>query len=221
MTATGSIFLVADPVGEQWNVGRGENGCYWLIGWQSEGVDSGVPGAVMNVLSRALVGAGLVTFLTSASDIAAGDACREVQANGLSRWMPRKDTQLPPRVALVSSSSDTTIRRLFDDAEYPWWMQGQIVLLSDPGSEPPSLTHGDLAQIMEPTHPMTGDLLSKLHIAALLRPGVDGDVAALYAQNRQTGPQIVSALERAAEVEHIDVRTVSEAEFLHMIAANR
>jgi len=120
-----------------------------LLGWSqaTESVDAGVPDEVAGALARALTSSARVTFPSSATTEGAGrvwspsgdDLVRVLSGKGFGDRLAATLRGRPPAVALLSTRRPETAMRLFADASFPWWMQGQVVLLSGLDAPPPDI----------------------------------------------------------------------------------
>jgi hypothetical protein len=84
---------------------------------------------------------------------------------------------MPVHLGLMSTRRPETAMRLFDDAAFPWWMQGQGVLLSVPDAPPPAIEEALLLALFGEQWTRHAASLLPLGIEGVVRPGVDGDVA--------------------------------------------
>src|SRR4051794_8833071 len=113
-----ALLATCDPRGDHWQLGSlpPSQGRLWLVGWSvaPEPRDAGVPREVALVISLALTSVAQVTFL------------------GLTPDRP------------TTTRAPETVLPLFDDPDYPWWLQAQVVLLSAPTAAPPNLDRRDL-----------------------------------------------------------------------------
>lgn len=210
MTHSHALYLTEQPSGEHWNVGLAAGTRLWLMGWSASGPDCGVPAAIAEVISQALTRTALVTFPSSDAGLGPPDVVRELcdETPFLRRWRAR----LPRIVRIVSTRSPDTMQASFGDSAYPWWMQGQVLLLSDPGVGPPAVSYSELAQLLEPRSTVSADLLPSLRLTGLLRPGVDGDVAALYLHDQAAANRILAELTNTGASAGVTVRNVTEDE---------
>jgi hypothetical protein len=170
-----------------------------LIGWKvaPPPVDGGVPPAVADLLAAALCSRATLTF--PAAVRAAG---RHGPFDGSWRlgrdfvWTSTRD----PRRAAAG---------VFEGDPFSWTLQGQVVVLSPPGSSP-ELTEGHLQVGAAP--PVLDDL-QRLGATGLLLPGVDGDVAGLYTFADRDMQALEEALASAARKLGGDFLSVDETAF--------
>jgi hypothetical protein len=189
-----SIFACRDARGGQWQLGPlpPARGRLTLIGWSqpAEQRDAGVPEAVARVLARALTSIARVTFpcslvspiATSATTVwspQGEDLIRVLTAKGFGGRVAATLRGTPPQIPLMSTRRAETASRLFDDAGFPWWLQGQVALLSPPDVLPPEIDEKSLLALFGDE--WTGDAasLAPAGVEGIVRPGVDGDVAGL------------------------------------------
>ena len=89
--------------------------------------------------------------------------------------------------------------KAFDDPAYPWWLQGQMLLLSAPEAAPPHIDRKQLVTLFDDGWASAAQRLSALHVTGVLRPGVDGDVAGLFTLTEHSYEASLAALEREAK----------------------
>lgn len=146
-----AILACREPRSACWQLGPlpARAGSLVLFGWKRvpPPVDSGVPQDMAVVFARALTSIARLTF-----------PCSLVFRPVTSQWTPQGDDWIRrwnkgdrisrikaalrrPPVAdiLVSTWRPETALRLFDDPAYPWWLQGQAVLLSERNAMPPDI----------------------------------------------------------------------------------
>ena len=227
MTQT-ALFACRGVHDDRWQLGEPPDGRAWtLIGWQQKppSLDAGVPHDVAAVLAAALSAVARVTFPSSSE-----------QADAASDWSPRDrhDVRLlssggvtasiraalkgtPRDMVLVSTRNPDAIVRLFDDAAYPWWMQGTFSLLSAPDGRPPDLEWTQAVALLSGPSPSEMEsLLAAVH--GLLKPGVDGDVAGLLMQRPDLDARLLEALGRECGIRAIGWAVVSEDELVDRLA---
>jgi hypothetical protein len=103
----------------------------------------------------------------------------------------------PIRFWAVTTGDPEVASRLFDDPGFPWWLQGQGALISSRESLPIP-DRATLLALIDPAFMVTQASLSALGAVALVRAGVDGDVAGVVSLNREVEAELVSSLEAAA-----------------------
>jgi hypothetical protein len=193
-----------------------------LLGWgvTPEPADSGVPEIVGRVLAAGLTAVARVTFPCSTCGTVLGDEwarvgedqVRSLDARGAIERVKARLGGIPAEIGMVSTRSPASACRLFDDPAYPWWMQGQVAMLSE-GEAPPRVDRATLIGLIEDGDTNAAALQS-LGIGSVLRPGVDGDVAGLWSSTEAFGERLATALESASRAAGCEWEIVSEAEFM-------
>lgn len=163
-----------------------------LIGWDVEPppVDAGVPPAVADILVRGLCRQAALSYP------------RGRRAGRDFAWKSTQDAR-------------EAIPEIFESAAFPWELQGQVVVLSTPGTQL-ALDEHHLEVIARP------ELFATLHAlgaTGLLLPGVDGDVAALYTFASADMPTLTAVLSALAEESGADCVSVTEPDFARSGAA--
>jgi hypothetical protein len=227
------LFITHDAPGPQWQLGSPSSqlGAFALIGWSFDDTEGGVPERVVNVLARSLAAFGRVTFACSA--ISAPDAPGWQMQGGdfviryrIRSFLGRIAAQFFPRApvdfTLLSTIAEEAVRRLFNDAQYAWWSQGQFALISPDGASAPDFdrTGFDPATLFEREWPESFGSLQPLGVQAILRPGVDGDVAGLLCASGEVRDRFETILSRCAEEFGMSVQYVSEAQFVTALASS-
>ena len=128
----------------------------------------------------------------------------------------------PNKVVLVSTRAPATVMTAFDDAQYPWWLQGQVLMLSAVDAEPPDVDLEKLFAFFDEEWTRQAAALSARRLVGVMRPGVDGDVAGLLALVDAFAPAFLGRLEHEARVagmsrEVVDERTFAERLSGHLI----
>ncbi len=205
MTQT-SIFACRDARGAQWQLGPlpPATGRLTLIGWKQtpEPHDAGVPEEVAPVLARALTSVARVTFpCSSVKPVATsgwspmdGDLVRVLTGKGFGERIVARLKGKPPDITVMSTRRPETAMRLFDDPSFPWWQQGQVVLLSDPDAPPRDIDEETLLALFGENWTQHAASLAPIGIAGILRPGVDGDVAGLLSLTDAFDQAVLAAL---------------------------
>jgi hypothetical protein len=225
------IFITHDAPGPQWQLGSPGLEAFALIGWGSDEVEGGVPERVVNVLARSLAASGRVTFAcstTSATDapgwqVEGSDLVARYRTRSvLGRMAAQFSARAPVDLVLVSTTAERTVRRLFNDAGYPWWNQAQFALISSASAPSPDFDKFafDPAKLLQSEWPQSLGDLQPLGVQAILRPGVDGDVAGLSCASREIRDRFEAILSRSAEEFGMSLRYVSETEFAGAISSS-
>jgi hypothetical protein len=200
-----TILLCHDVKGAYWQFGPlpPHQGKFVLVGWTVSDSNEGVPARIANALARGLAAFGRVSFLSSrvgakqdtgwlphGSDFVATFSLRALHGwrGLLSGWRG------PKHLVLLSTVREETVLGMFDDAGYPWWLQGQFALLSRPAALPPDLApHGRLlTHLVEPDWADAFSKLAQKGIEAVFRPGVDGSVAGVLCRS----PEVLEEVEK-------------------------
>jgi hypothetical protein len=220
-----SIFACRDARGLHWQLGAlpPAKGRLTLIGWKEAGdrPEAGVPAEVATVLARALTSVARVTFPSaSVKAVAAGawsplddDLIRLLTGKGFGGRIVAKLKGTPAEIPLMSTRRPETAMRLFDDAGFPWWLQGQVVLLSEPDAPPPEIDEGSLLTLFGEEWTERATSLAPVGIEGIVRPGVDGDVAGLLTLTDAFDQVVVAALERETRRAEFDWALLAEETF--------
>lgn len=216
-----SLRVCPDVREPQWGLGAlpPSRGRVALIGWSQlpDQPDAGVPDDVAGLLARALTSAARISSLASGQGVAPtglwlpcdGNLVRAFPRPLATRFIARWRGD-PVRLALLSTLRPESVRRMLDDPAFPWWMQGQVLLLSAPGAPPPVVDEGALLALLGDRWTEEAPRLATAGVAAILRPGVDGDVAGLLAQGDAFERQILGALEHEARLAGVDYEVLPE-----------
>ena len=203
-----AIFACRDARGPHWQLGPlpPAHGRLTLIGWsqQPEQHDAGVPEDVARVLARSLTSVARVTFpssvvrpsATTVWSHVADDLTRVLDTGHIISRVGAKLRGRPAAIALTSTRQPDTALHLFDDTGFPWWMQGQVVLLSGAETPPPDIDSDALFALFEAEWTESASSLAAAGIAGIMRPGVDGDVAGLLSLTDAFESVVLAALER-------------------------
>lgn len=231
-TASDEILICRDPTGTHWGLGEPSNvtGGLTLIGWRVSppAVDAGVPGEVANVLARALVSAARVVFPYSGVKEAVpnswtplddGDLIRALKDDSLDARLRGALRDVASESVLLATRDPRRVLQLFDDPAHPWWMQGHVALLTDPELPPPEIDRRSLFALFEEGWTQRASALRDAGIGAVLRPGVDGDVAGLLALDGKLGDALLAALQSESRAAGFEWATLSEDEFAERLAA--
>jgi hypothetical protein len=194
-----------------------------LIGWSEVGdrPDAGVPDEVAHVLARALTSVARVTFPCSFVNAVAtsvwspldDDLVRALTGKGLGGRIVAKVRGTPAEIALMSSRRPETVMRLFDDAGFPWWLQGQMVLLSELDAPPPDIDEESLLALFGEEWTKHAASVAPIGIEGIVRPGVDGDVAGLLSLTEAFEQVVLAALERETRLAGFDWALLPEKTF--------
>ena len=97
-------------------------------------------------------------------------------------------------------------------------MQGQLVLLLPPESNPPLLDRKGLGMLVESGWKQALAKLGLQHLLGVMRPGVDGDVAGIWSFDKAFTHALLARLENEAQREGFEFRLVSEQKFMTLLA---
>lgn len=111
---------------------------------------------------------------------------------------------------LVSTRRPENVTALFEDPG--WSLEGVMGLLSAPDAAPPTVTAEQLDALLAPTWTEAALALATENVIGAVRPGVDGDVAGLFATSPSFLDRVVDAIAREAEKLGVPHAFVSEAE---------
>ncbi len=174
-----------------------------LIGWKQDPdpIDAGVPKEVAAVLARALTSLALVTFPSSIE-----------HASATGRVVgPRKGA--PGDLVLVSTTDAETAMQAFDDPEYPWWLQGQVLLMSASSAAGPDISRNQLFALFAEEWAREAATLAQFGVVGIVRPGVDGDMAGFLSLSAGFDDAMLAALEREALLASFKWSVVTEEAF--------
>jgi hypothetical protein len=205
-----SLFACRDARGPQWQLGPlpPAQRTMTLIGWHQSPPppDAGVPQPVARALAGAFTAVARATFLSSHAHPSAsgawsdcgGDQVRVLTRKGVASRIAARLRGTPQNITLVSTRRADAAAQLFGDEGFPWWMQGQIVLLSQLDAPPPGIDEPQLLALFADDWTARADALAAERVEAMVRPGVDGDVAGLLAFSESFEREVLAALEREA-----------------------
>lgn len=214
------LRVCRNPTRRHWQLGPlpPSIGHLTLIGWSAQPADEGdgVPQPIVRVLSRALTSVARVTFPTSAIaadtadawSVQNGDHIRRFGQPGVAGRLLPKLSGAPSVFGLCSTTRPESAARLFDDGGFPWWLQGQVVVLSPVEGPPPNLSEATWRSLFNEDWLQAAMMLDANGVEGVLRPGVDGDVAGLFTWTETIERAILNAMEleaRAAALECVDV----------------
>jgi hypothetical protein len=227
-----SIFVCHNPVETYWQLGQTATvrGNFALIGWRISPtpIDGGMPGAVAEILARTMVSATQVIFPSS---YATGNSASEWKSVGDDSICVLKEESLikralnslsdiPSKITLLSTRQIEKVIGLFDDAAYPWWMQGQVALLSEPEKTTPKIDRQTFLSLFESDWMQQALELQSIGIQGVLRPGTDGDTAGFLFVRETFRNVFLTSLENESRVANFDYRLLLEADFTSALAKN-
>jgi hypothetical protein len=206
----GSLLVCRDARAAHWQLGPlpPARGRLTLVAWSQRATtrDSGVPRDVAGILAHSWTSLARVTFPSSPIGITATEAWSPSDV-GLIRALAAQGTLertlayvrgAPVGATLISTRQADIATRVFEDAGFPWWLQGQAVLLSDPDADPPDIDEPNLLALFEDDWADRAATLAGIGVLGVVRPGVDGDVAGLLALSGAFDTRLLQSLEREA-----------------------
>jgi len=197
---------------------------FLLLGWRVAPElerDGGMPDSVRLLLADALLQVGVLSYPSSSEpSSSAATRVRLMTGGAVAERIRALMSRVPSKIWLVTATSSSVACQLFDDPGFPWWMQGQIALISA-AAPAPDLDRSTLLKLMDPMQPMRLADLGALSLKAVVQPGVDGDVAAIISVNKETDAAIATAIESSARESGFEWRAVSEAEFARALSDDR
>ena len=220
-----SIFACLNPVQKIWQLGRLPHtpDAFVLIGWRTypTPVDGGIPEAVGEILARAMTSAANVIFLSSDVKgdappdwkIVGGNLICALKEESLIKRALSSLSNIPSTLVLLSTRKPEVVIRLFDDAAYPWWTQGQIALLSESNRPIPKINRQTLLSLFEEDWTQNASALQDLGIQSVMRSGVDGSVAGFLFLTADFGGRFLKVLENESRTVGFDWNILSETDF--------
>lgn len=227
------MLACRNPSGTHWQLGRlsTAKGNLTLIGWRvaPTPVDAGVPAAVAEILARAMTSAARVIFPCSSIGQNASTAAWQPNGEDMTRKLTSGGSGLiervwsnlagaPSEVTIISTRRPETAARLFDDAAYPWWMQGQIALLCEPERAAPDIDRQKLFGLFEDDWTRRAASLEAAGVCGVLRPGADGDLAGLLSLNDKFRDNFLALAESECRSAGFDWMLLPENDFAQRLA---
>jgi hypothetical protein len=223
MSSQKAVLVCHQPREPKWRLQPPVSGTLMLVDQRApldQEREAGVPDEVASLLARALTDVALVSFPCSSERVSTDkDHVRVLGPTGLRERLESAFSGAPSRVVFVSTRQPDVTKTLFDDAAFPWWLQGQIAVLSAPDAPPPRVDRRALLGLIEPLHSVDLEALSFQGVAGLMRPGVDGDVAGILASTSDFERQVQEAIRNEAVARGIEWQVVSEDAFTEQLAA--
>jgi hypothetical protein len=154
--------------------------------------------------------------LTSAWTARGDDFVRALASPVKDDWMHNASMRLgfPGGRAWVSTLRASSAAALFDRAAFPWWAQGQVVLLSRPDGAPPSVCDTTLRDLGTDDWALRAMALRDAGVLGVMRPGVDGDLAGVLSLDAAFDASFVAALAESARAEAIAFEEAPEPGFV-------
>lgn len=211
-----TLLLCLSPVGRQWELGSIADlpMPHWLIGWPAaRRTDAGVPAPVRQVLTAALTTLAPVAFLTSSTPNASEPYAGGFLLSRIRREIGRRFAMSGPDACWRRERLAQAAESLFDHPVFAWTLRAQLacVCAADVALPAPSQSFVDAMLDEDWTDQLPG--LFRHGVQAVLRPGVDGDVALLVSATTAVEARIRDALVRAATATGVRLCELSEEDF--------
>lgn len=225
MTSIG-LLACRNPRQPIWEIGVAPSAYPYtaLVGWtvRPAPIDSGVPPQAAGILARSMTAVSRITFAASELNVdyeneerrrdRDGEAMRLVARNGTT-WL-HKLLHRSENLYLISTLDPGLVVRLFDDGGCPWWLQRQFILFSSHIDPPLDVARDQVMVLLGEQWPALSTSLLDAGVVAVGRPGVDGDVLAIFSSSRAFVDSFLAALERYADAVQAGFQTVSESDFV-------
>jgi hypothetical protein len=200
-----ALLVCDDPPQAHWElkIPSDANLTFTLLGWlvRPEPIDAGVPEPVVSLLSEALAASASVSFFSG-----------KPRTGLLSRLLPRRKEA---DANVCHATHAESIAQLFDDAHFVWSQRAQAAFLSTQQRASHSLRLQDLEDALAGRG---YESFRNRGVAALLVPGVDGDVAGFYALDAEIGRRMRASLYEAVLHRKAEWRHVNKADFARALA---
>lgn len=219
----GALRVCRDPRRDDWQLGSlpPAQGHLVLVGWRGADNDAGggVPADIAQVLARGFTAVARVTFACSSAEIDVTsdwtawrdrDAYRGVETGGAMTRLRSTLRGAPRLLTLCSTRDAATAARLFDDGGFPWWLQGQVVVLSRQDGPPPDLTATLWHALLEDEWLDALMDVDDRNVFGIVRPGVDGAVAGIFTSVPDVERAVIDALRHEAEAAGVEWAEVAE-----------
>jgi hypothetical protein len=209
------FLLCKNPESHNWQLKSPLQGDLWMLGWRilpEYEIEGGMPDEIAEIFAKALTSTALVTFPTPESASGIDDFVRRIDA-GFIESLEAAFLRTLGSFNLISTTNPETAKNLFDAGYFPWDMQGQIILLSPLGSQPPALNRKTLFSVMDNNLRIDFNLLSSTGIQAIIYPGVDGDLVGIVAASPAFENEILRAIESEAVRSGFSWQIVAEEDF--------
>ncbi|MBN1605163.1 MAG: hypothetical protein JW940_00945 [Polyangiaceae bacterium] len=121
------------------------------------------------------------------------------------------------QLRLVSTRAPEVAKTLFDDPAFPWWVQGQVVLI---GNAPPMAVSSleNVLELVDPSTNIDAHQLAALGVLSCLRPGADGAVAAVVSSSETVHTALINAFELEARRDGFEWLDLSDLQFVDAVA---
>ncbi|MEP3480604.1 MAG: hypothetical protein ABJZ55_15245 [Fuerstiella sp.] len=219
MTA-GNVFACFNPSQTLWQLGHLH--CVtntFILGWnvQNSDEDGGVPRSIAEVIAHSLTDNYRVTFPCTSVDRAAvegdcipnsADWARRLDAVSISR----SGRKCPDSAVLLSTRNWETLIRAFDDGGFPWWLQGQILMLTDQDNgDQLGISNSDIALLS--CDDWCRKAQSVRSLSGVVRPGVDGSLAGIWTSDEIGQKRLLRSLEVVCRHEGLGWDILDEGAF--------
>ncbi len=225
-----ALFVCLEPHQEHWQLGYLDRAPKrpLILGWtvENEDADGAVPPAVVQIIARSLITSfAQVTFACTTSqsiectdqwNLIEGDYYRQITDD---HWLGRiaifgKSSQSG---MLCSTNNSRSLIRAFDDGNFPWWLQGQVLFLSMENDHcpPPDLCWNDFVQVNNDL--WIENYASIRGLVGIVRPGVDGVIAGIHIHDNERCAHLLASLETHSRAAGFDWQIIDEATFIERL----
>src|SRR6187431_2040044 len=198
MTARNELLVSSGIPSAHWQLFPEATGPILMIGWRlatGRSVDDGVPPEVALVLARVLTSLGWVSFFEGSDPTrATDDQVDAISSTGIGDRVRAAVAGLPKKVYVVSTRRPELAAAAFDASVFSWVMQGQAILISPCDRKPPALEWTQMLAITGGDKSALEAAVSEWGAEAVVRPGVDGDVAGLLAANESVRERALASI---------------------------
>ncbi len=201
VTAQASLVICRRPQGRHWRLGplSPQRGHVALLGWRLDPphADAGVHAPIDRILADTLTACGRVTFLWPLDETGSAKDDDIVYCTDPATGLSRLGAQLAgqhDRLGLMATRNADTAARMFDLAGFDWTRQGQLALLSIAEALPPVLDRTTILDLLSDGWLQRCAEFEGGPVRAVLRPGIDGDVAGLFCADSRVESRLLKAL---------------------------
>lgn len=175
----------------------------WLVGWDAQPDDDGMPPLVGRAIACAMTDVARVSFLRVGPALAGpeqwaagndGDCIRAAPPVGGLGTIADRLRGRPGPATLVCSRRADAVATVFDDPAFPWWLQSQALLLSSPDTAPPDVVPQDVLALLDTDWAARAAALRGRGVLAVARPAVDGDALGLLALDGAIAERLMASL---------------------------
>jgi len=226
------IFCSRDTNSSQWQLVTisKKAGSLSLIGWKEISSDSdgeisdkiiSIIGSTLTAIARVSYPQSTVTIKSTQTDgwiPSSGDLFLNLGSGGLMERVSALVKNLPSEIILISTLSPESVAPLFNDPGYPWWLQGQIVLLSETENSAPKIDRKTMLNLLNGDWNNEIPKLLSLGIQGLFAPGVDGAVAGFYSFSEVFKELFFSEIQQQCKRLEVGWTECAEKEFSDYLA---